>query len=279
MNSTSLKIKKFLSNKNTVAIICAILGIGVIYFGYNWRVKSAVKPVLVPYAVDTIQPRTKITDDMIGYIEVASAALETMGEGVLLNADEIIGKYSNINTIVPAGSMFYTEAVIEESKLADYEVYQVPDGKVLYQLSVNMQTSYGKKIVPDGTIDLYIKTKHYASNKVMVGKFIENIKVLEVETADALPVFENLEENRVPAYIYFAVTAEQYRYLLSATQLGISIVAVPTKTSQIEAEIGEPNITSRDFMDYIDELSLLVDQGVVVLDPEQSQTQTETNGG
>lgn len=274
MNGTSLKLKKFLSNRNTVAIICAVIGIAVLYFGYNMRVKAAIKPVSVPYAKETIQPRTKITDDMIGYMEVASEALKTMGEGVLLDAKDIKDHYSNINTMIPKGSMFYSESVVEERKLTDFEVYQVPEGKVLVQLGVNMQTSYGKKIVPGGTIDLYVRTKHYASQKVMVGKFIENIEVLEVEDASALPVFENTEENRVPAYIYFVLPEEQYRYILAMTQLGINIHGVPTNMSQAESQL-EPNIKSQDIMDYVDELSILVDQGTVVLNPEANNV----NGG
>ena len=275
MNGTSLKLKKFFSNRNTVTILCAVIGLIVLFFGYNARIKAAVKPVSVPYAKETIQPRTKITDDMIGYMEVASEALKTMGEGVLLDAKDIKDHYSNINTMIPKGSLFYNESVVEERKLSDFEVYQVPEGKVLVQLGVNMQTSYGKKIVPGGTIDLYVRTKHYASQKVMVGKFIENIEVLEVEDAAALPVFENSEENRVPAYIYFVLPAEQYRYILAMTQLGINIHGVPTNMSQAESNL-EPNIQSQDIMDYVDELSILVDQGTVVLNPEES---TNVNGG
>ena len=66
MNSTSIKVKKFLSNRNTVTIICAIIGIIVLYVGYTMRIQSAVEPVSIPYAKVTIQPRMKITEEMIG---------------------------------------------------------------------------------------------------------------------------------------------------------------------------------------------------------------------
>ena len=58
MNNFALKFKMFLKNKNTVTILCALLAIGVLIVGYNWRIKDAVNPVKVPYALKTIQPRT-----------------------------------------------------------------------------------------------------------------------------------------------------------------------------------------------------------------------------
>ena len=46
MGNIGVNIKKFLSNKNTVAIICVIAGILVLYLGYTWRVNNAINPTL-----------------------------------------------------------------------------------------------------------------------------------------------------------------------------------------------------------------------------------------
>ena len=45
-----ISIKRFLGNKNTVTILGVIIGIVVLYFGYNIRVKQAVEPQQIPYA-------------------------------------------------------------------------------------------------------------------------------------------------------------------------------------------------------------------------------------
>ena len=63
MNSTQIKLKKFLGNRNTVTILCAIIGIAVLYIGYTMKINSAIQPVQVPYANDDIQPREKITEE------------------------------------------------------------------------------------------------------------------------------------------------------------------------------------------------------------------------
>ena len=86
-----------------------------------------------------------------------------------------------------------------------------------------MSTSYVNSIVPGGYIDLYVRTTDRTTGEVKVGKFIENIKVLGVKTGDGLNVFENTDEQRVPAYIIFAVPSEQHIYLLMAAELGLDV--------------------------------------------------------
>lgn len=267
MNSTSIKIKKFISNKNTVTIICAIIAVIVLYVGYNMRVQSAIEPVKIPYAKVTIQPRTKITDDMIGYIHVASAALDTMGGNVIVDEKKIINQYTNINTMIPQGSMFYNGAVVSKSDLPDAAVYDVPDGEELFYLHVNMTTSYVNSIVPGGYIDLYIRTTDKTTGKARVGKFIENIKVLAVKTSDGQNVFENTDENRIPAYVLFSIPApevdetdedgnvitNQYLYLSAAQELGLTIIPVPTKIKESDVVPEASAITSDDLIAYIDE--------------------------
>ena len=85
MNNLGLKLKMFLKNKNTVTILCALLAIAVLIVAYNWRVRSAIDPIRVPYALDTIDPRTEITADMIGYREIARSAVTS---DVIRNAND-----------------------------------------------------------------------------------------------------------------------------------------------------------------------------------------------
>ena len=68
-------MKKFLGNKNTVTILGVVLCLIILYIGYNWRINSQVELVQVPYAKETIQPRTYITEDMIAIKSVPKAFL------------------------------------------------------------------------------------------------------------------------------------------------------------------------------------------------------------
>ena len=296
MNSTSIKIKKFFSNRNTVAIICAILIIIVIYVGYTIKVQKAIEPVVIPYAKVTIQPRTKITEEMIGYMTVAQAAVDDMGDNLIKNKKELIDYYSNVNTMIPKGSLFYKSAVVEKDKIAGSALFDLKDDEVLHYLSVNMSTSYVNSIVPGGYIDLYVRETDEETGKARVGKFIRNIKVLAVKTSDGLNVFENSDEQRVPSYVLFAATPEEHQYLVTAAELGITVFPVPTSVTdekviaEEETQGGKVDrFTSFDIQTYIEDKSERFEQiiqggGTVTPEPDNNtgnngEQNDQTNGG
>ena len=70
MNNLSNSMKKFLGNKNTVTILGVLLCIVILIVGYNRTINSQIKLTQVPYATQTIQPKTLITSDMVGSMSV-----------------------------------------------------------------------------------------------------------------------------------------------------------------------------------------------------------------
>ena len=63
MGNIVTTIKRFLSNKNTITILGVLLGIVVLYIGYNYRVDQAISTVNVPVAKQTITATSEITQD------------------------------------------------------------------------------------------------------------------------------------------------------------------------------------------------------------------------
>lgn len=90
-------------------------------------------------------------------------------------------------------------------------MYDVAEGETLYYLTVNMLTSYTNSILPGNYIDIYLSTKE--NNKALVGKILENVKILAVKTSDGKNVFENSDESRTPYVIIFALPEEQHLLL------------------------------------------------------------------
>lgn len=266
------KVKRFLKNKNTVTALCAILIVVVLIVGYTIRVNNATKPVKIPVAKVTIQPRTEITADMITEINVPQEALKG---NYYRNVSSLVGKYSNVNTVIPAGSIFYSEAVISKNDLPDSSLYDVAEGETLYYLTVNMLTSYTNSILPGNYIDIYISTKE--NNKALVGKILENIKILAVKTSDGKNVFENSDESRTPYVIIFALPEEQHlllrkinainSYSVYATNPGyskIDIIPVPTAANFDGSEKDiKPNVTSQYLKDYILNMAATVPEDVI----------------
>ena len=236
MNNFSNSLKRFFGNKNTVTIIGVLICILVLYVGYNYRIKQATTPVRVPYANQTIQPRTLITADMISYTEVLPSTLKGK---YILNANLIINKYSNYNTIIPAGSMFYSDAVINERDLPDSAFGAIPQGYTVVSFPVTMASTYGNSIYPGNYINLYFKAINEDTKKLVFGKLISNIEILDVKDSSGNHVFENTSESRTPAYILFAVPEEQHvliRKAMYLTRISAELIPVPNTATLTEED-------------------------------------------
>lgn len=261
-----MKLKKFLQNKNTVTFIGALLIVLVLYVFYNWNVSKAVSPIKVPYAKVTIQPKTEITSAMIGYMDIAAAGVKG---SVITDVKKIIGMYSDVNTLIPEGSMFYESAVVSQEELPDSALYDVKEGESLYYLGVNMTSSYSNSMVPGNYIDIYIQTTTTENgvNKVMVGKLVENVKILAVKTSNGQNVFENTDEVRIPATIIFGVSEDIHLLLRKASLIGnlnsyskVDIIPVPSTVSIYTPEGDNivTNITSDYLKEFIEQKSVYV---------------------
>ena len=288
MNNLGLKFKMFLKNKNTVTILCALLAIAVLIVAYNWRVRSATDPVRVPYALDTIDPRTEITADMIGYREIARSAVTS---DVIRNANDLIGYYVNANTIIPKGSMFYNSTIVKKEELPDAALYDMPLDETLYYLGVNITTSYSNSILPGNYIDIYmqtITTDVDGTTKVMVGKLVSDVLVRAVKTSNGLNVFESSDEARIPATIIFSVKEDIHLLLRKAASIGnlsdeyrIDIIPVPNTTgfdgNSTEGVVTQ--VSSEYLRNFIEERSIYIPEEDLVenVDPNEDDTTNEDN--
>ncbi len=288
MNNLGLKLKMFLKNKNTVTILCALLAIAVLIVAYNWRVRSAIDPIRVPYALDTIDPRTEITADMIGYREIARSAVTS---DVIRNANDLIGYYVNANTIIPKGSMFYNSTIVKKEELPDAALYDMPLDETLYYLGVNITTSYSNSILPGNYIDIYmqtITTDVDGTTKVMVGKLVSDVLVRAVKTSNGLNVFESSDEARIPATIIFSVKEDIHLLLRKAASIGnlsdeyrIDIIPVPNTTgfdgNSTEGVVTQ--VSSEYLRNFIEERSIYIPEEDLVenVDPNEDDTTNEDN--
>lgn len=261
MGNLGFQIKRFLSNKNTVTILGAVLVVAIIYFGYNWRVQQAINPERVPYAKVTIQPRTRITEDMIGYVDVPPAMIRG---SIIKNANLIVGKWSNYNTLIPSGSLFYQDSVITAAELPDSAFVNIPAGFTAFNLPVTTQTTYGNSIFPDNYVDLYFKALN-EDGKVIIGKLVENVKVLAVKDKDGRHVFENSSEKRTPSIIIFAVPEDMHimlrkaLYLSNIREIAAELIPVPT-TQSYSTDPGSIKMASQYLKTFIEVNTGFIDE-------------------
>lgn len=96
----------------------------------------------------------------------------------------------------------------------------------------------------------------------MFGKLLENVKVLAVKDASGQPVFANLDEQRTPAMIVFAVPEKYYILLKKAEFLrnyDTTLIPVPTNESLADKP-GNIKLSSEELEQFINKVTVTIDQ-------------------
>lgn len=274
MNNLKASMKKLLGNKNTVTILGILLCLVILAIGYNYRINSKVELVDVPYALETIQPRTYITDKMVGTMRVPRSFL--VGK-YYTQKNNIVGKYSNYNTIIAKGSIFYVDLVTSKEDLPDSAFQDVPEGYTVINYPVDIESTYANSMAPGSYINIYYKSLN-DDDEVMFGKFISNIKVLDVKDSTGQHVFENSEEPRTPAFMLFAVPEETHLLLRKALYLkeyAVELLLVPnTQTLTSDAKV---QVSSDDIEEFINSKTVFVSVNELPQISEQTKEDTNTN--
>lgn len=251
-------LKKLLANKNVVTLLAGIFLVLVIYALYNWRIEQMTGQISIPIAKVMIPARTEITEDMISYVKIAPASIK--GD-VLTNVDrQIIGSYTNVNCVIPEGSFFYDSVIVEKEELPDSFLIDIGEGMVPYSHSVSIESTYGNSMYPGNYVDMYFKGVE--GDKVLVGKLIENVKILAVKDSAGNHVFEGAD-SRTPSQIIFSVDQEMHRLLRSANYLkNVELILVPNSASYVveDKETIVTAITSEYIKSYIEERSVSIDE-------------------
>ena len=215
-------LNKFLRNKNTVTILGIILILFLLFIGFNATIQSTVNPISVPVAKEKILPETQITQDKVQYASVSKIVLE---DNVLTSLNDIIGKYTNVNVTIPAGSMFYKEWLVNSSDLPGNWLKQIDfaSGEEPYYFDVDTASTYGNSILPGSYIDIYLGTCEATEATVCIyGKLFSNIKVLAVHDSSGNNVFSDPENVGTPAYSLFALSHDNYNLLTRAQKILIN---------------------------------------------------------
>ena len=266
MKNIQVSIKKFLGNKNTVTIIGVIICIIILYVGYNYQISRKANLIDMPVANEDIQPRTQITSNLIKTVKVPSSLLE--GEFYTAPKD-IVGKYTNYNSVIPKGSLFYRTLLIDAENMPSAVYSDVPEGYTVINYPVDMYTTYANTMEPETYINIYFKAIN-DDNEVIFGKFIHNVKILAVKDSVGQNVFESSEETRIPNYIIFAVPENIHELFRKAQYIaeeyGIQFLLVPNTITLTEEDAVE--VTSGDIRDYIMERTAMIDINEEVTDEQ-----------
>lgn len=240
-------IKRFLKNKNTVTVLGLLAIVAILWGFYTYQVNKQVKPKSVPVAAKRIDPKTKITSDMIKHVEVPEAYIS---KNAITSDDKILDMYSNFNTVIPEGSMFYNETVTTEKALPNYLLKQLKEGEFLvtYDLKASsISNVWG--IMPGDKIDLYMRVTS-DEGAVMLGKFLENVEVLDVVDNNGRSTYDVADGSRSADKLLFATQEDIFLLLLRANYLNIEIFPVQ-HGAWIDDENAQFRMTTDELINYI----------------------------
>ena len=273
-------LKKFLANKNTVTIIGIILCVVVLFFGYTARINQKVSLTRVPYAKEEIKAKTKITANMIDYMNVPASFL--VGS-YYKSADDIVGKYTQYNTKIIEGSLFYKDLVVDASSLPNSAFLDVKDNETVVNYKVDMDSTYANSMMPGDIINIYFKAKS-DDGTIMFGKFISNITILDVKDGEGRHVFEKSDEPRTPAYMMFALPEDMHLLFRKAIYLAdsyeVELILVPN-TQELEKE-DTVYVSSKDIQNFINDKTKMVSVDEILSNTSDkadnnTSTSTDTN--
>lgn len=215
-------LKRILGNKGLVTIVSAVVCIGILVWAYNYRIKKQINPINVPYAKQDIPARTKITEDMIGTIKVASSMITST---VVINKSSVLNKFVNYNTYIPAGSLFYKNTLVDWEEMPDSAWSNIYTNYTIVSLPVGTSSTYGNSIYPGDKIDLYYLTSD--SGKLVYGKLIEGIEVLAVKDIHGNHKFKKSSSQSETAALIFSVPEDLHILLRQAMVISGSSSLIP----------------------------------------------------
>ena len=151
-------------------------------------------------------------------------------------------------TVPYAAEQIKAGAQITESMISTRKVPpSMLEGEVITNLGdIVDKYAAADTVIPKGS--LFYK-------RSVVGKLISNIEVLAVKDSAGQPVFQNIDENRTPAMVVFAVP-EEYFILLKKTEYmrtyDTSLILVPTNES-LKDDPGDLEISSDQLKQWIND--------------------------
>lgn len=262
-------VKKLLGNKGVVTIVAGIACLLILFFAYNYRVSKAINAIEVPYALRELSAREEIKEEDVGVVKVASSLVTST---VIRSKNNVIGKYVNYNTLIPAGSLFYSPEIVTWNSMPDSAWNNIYKDYTIFSLPVSTTSTYGNTIYPDDVIDLYYLAS--ADGKLVFGKLIEGITVLAVKDSAGNHIFKKGAGQKTAAALIFAVPEDLHLLLRKAlAQTGSSSIVPVVKNANYNP--GSTRVSS----EYLTNLILANTREVPLDFVDEDQNNGDDNNG
>lgn len=206
-------MKKKILLKAAACVVCAALLLGLNYVLFHLCVQAKLNLVTTYVASEDIPPRTQITEKDLVQVEIAR---DYLMENTYLKKEDIIGKYTEIQGMIPAGSVFYKHMLFEETALPDHAQLQLKEGQSAYGVQVDV-ASLGS-IVEGERIDVHVGIER-RDGPTITGILLQNARVIAIKDHQGLSL-QDKKSSGVPYLMQLAVKREDLDLLNLAESSG-----------------------------------------------------------
>ena len=197
--------------KSIVGILLLIV-INVLLF--NICLNKKLDLVEVPVASVQIEPRTKIEETMIKMIEVPRALLN---ENCVLDKKDALNKYTEIEGIIPEGSLLYKSMLFDEEELPDYPALKLKENQNVFTLPSDLIKSSGNSFTNNQLVDIYVTITPKKENPIS-DSLLTSVRILNVLDRKGIDMKDS--ELNIPSVINLAVNEEYISLLKKASEMG-----------------------------------------------------------
>ena len=187
--------------------------------------------VEVPIAKQQIEPRTQIKSDMIELIEVPRVLLN---EDCVLEKKEALNKYTEIEGIIPKGSLLYKSMLFDESELPDYPTLKLKEGQNVFSLPIDLIKSSGNSLTNNQQIDLLVTIPVKKANPIS-DILLNNVRIINIVDRKGVDMKDS--ETNIPSVINLAINKEYVSLLKKASEMGTIDFYATTQTNSEECTL------------------------------------------
>ncbi|MBP3891776.1 MAG: Flp pilus assembly protein CpaB [Solobacterium sp.] len=215
--------------------VMAILGCSfLLLFLFSVAIKASVKKELnlqtTYVAARDIPPRTQIKESDLLPITIPSTYLF---DHAYRTQEDIVGKYTEIQGMIPAGSIFYKSMLFAEEAIPDLPSAQLREGQSAYTLSVDME-KLGGPIVAGQRVDIYLAIDRKEEAPISDCLF-ENVRIVSIKDHKGLDLADE-NSTGVPSFVVLAISKEDVALFNVAERIGSIRLVASSKSYETEEE-------------------------------------------
>lgn len=199
--------------KAMVCIACCCVIVFLFFYMAKIYAEREIDVQTAYMAVHDINPRSKIEEKDIVSVPVAKAYILNHA---VTDKSEIIGKYTDIQGKIPAGSLFYESMLADDRDMPDHPSAMLKEGQAVFGIKTDA-ASIGS-LSPGQRADIHVSiTKE--DHSVINGCLIEHARIISLKDHQGKEM-DSKDETSVPYMIEFAVNREDLDILELAETTG-----------------------------------------------------------